>query len=113
MSDYAANCRLVLSSERTPHGYKTANFRQQPSDTKKYLVASPTRDWTARSPIEVHRRFGEMYCLHRIIRTKNSARHISIPNPSLLMLFKDMIDVYFEDHAKHINTLIGRMSFSG
>jgi hypothetical protein len=34
LSDYTANCRPVLSSERTPHRDKTANFRQQHSDRK-------------------------------------------------------------------------------
>jgi hypothetical protein len=29
LSDYTANCRLVLSSEKAPHRNKTANFRQQ------------------------------------------------------------------------------------
>jgi hypothetical protein len=29
LSDYTANCRLVLSSERAPHRNKTTNFRQQ------------------------------------------------------------------------------------
>jgi hypothetical protein len=34
VSDYTANCRPVLSSERAPNRYKTANFRQQHSDRK-------------------------------------------------------------------------------
>jgi hypothetical protein len=34
LSDYNANCRPVLSSERAPNRYKTANFRQQHSDRK-------------------------------------------------------------------------------
>jgi hypothetical protein len=38
--DYAAKCRPVLSSERAAHRNKTANFRQQHSDTKQYQVAS-------------------------------------------------------------------------
>jgi hypothetical protein len=29
LSDYTANCRPVLSSERAPHRYKTAKFRQE------------------------------------------------------------------------------------
>jgi hypothetical protein len=33
-SDYTANCRPVLSSERAPNRYKTENFRQQHSDRK-------------------------------------------------------------------------------
>jgi hypothetical protein len=28
LSDYTANCRPVLSSERVPNRYNTANFRQ-------------------------------------------------------------------------------------
>jgi hypothetical protein len=32
LNDYTANCRPVLLSERAPHRYKTANFRQQHSD---------------------------------------------------------------------------------
>jgi hypothetical protein len=32
--DYTANYRPVLSSERAPNRYKTANFRQQHSDRK-------------------------------------------------------------------------------
>jgi hypothetical protein len=43
LSDYTANCRPVLSSERAPSRYKTANFRQQHFDRKYYLLASPTR----------------------------------------------------------------------
>jgi hypothetical protein len=43
LSDYTANCRPVFSSEKAPHRNKTANFRQQHSDRKYYLVASPTR----------------------------------------------------------------------
>jgi hypothetical protein len=43
LSDYTANYRAVLSSDRAPHRYKTANFRQQNSDRKLYLVTSPTR----------------------------------------------------------------------
>jgi hypothetical protein len=40
-SDYTANWRPVLSSERAPQRNKTSNFRQQHSD--RNLVASPTR----------------------------------------------------------------------
>jgi hypothetical protein len=29
LSDYTANWRPVLSPERAPHRYKTANFKQQ------------------------------------------------------------------------------------
>jgi hypothetical protein len=43
LSDYTANDRPVLSSERAPHRYKTANFRQQHTDRKYYLLESPTR----------------------------------------------------------------------
>jgi hypothetical protein len=43
LSDYTANCRPVLLSERSSHRNKTANFRQQHSDRKQYLVASLTR----------------------------------------------------------------------
>jgi hypothetical protein len=43
LSDYTANCKPVLSSERAPHVKKTTNFRQQHSDRKKYVVPSPTR----------------------------------------------------------------------
>jgi hypothetical protein len=34
LSDYAANYRPVLSSERAPHRSKTVNFRQQHTDRK-------------------------------------------------------------------------------
>jgi hypothetical protein len=34
LSDYTANCRPVLSSERAHHRYRTVNFRQQHSDRK-------------------------------------------------------------------------------
>jgi hypothetical protein len=34
LSDYTANCRPVLSSERAPHRNKNANFRQHHSDRK-------------------------------------------------------------------------------
>jgi hypothetical protein len=34
LSDYTANCRPVLSSERASHRYKTANLRQQHSGRK-------------------------------------------------------------------------------
>jgi hypothetical protein len=34
LSHYTANCRPVLSSERAPNRYKTANFTQQHSDRK-------------------------------------------------------------------------------
>jgi hypothetical protein len=43
LSDYTANCKPILSSERALDRYKTANFRQQNSYRKEYLVASPTR----------------------------------------------------------------------
>jgi hypothetical protein len=43
MSDYTANCRPVLSSERAPYRHKTADFTQQHSDRKSNLVASPKR----------------------------------------------------------------------
>jgi hypothetical protein len=38
LSDCTANCKPVLSSERSPHRSKTATLRQQHSDRKKYLV---------------------------------------------------------------------------
>jgi hypothetical protein len=40
LSHCTANCRPVLSSERAPHRYKTATFRQQPSYRNQYLVTS-------------------------------------------------------------------------
>jgi hypothetical protein len=43
LSDYTANFRPVFSSERALHRNMTANFRQQHSDRKSYLVTSPTR----------------------------------------------------------------------
>jgi hypothetical protein len=41
LTAHTANCRPVLSPERAPNRYKTANLRQEHSDRKLYLVASP------------------------------------------------------------------------
>jgi hypothetical protein len=52
LSDYTANFRPVLPSERAPHRYKTANFRQQHSDSS--VLEYRMHEFEASERITVH-----------------------------------------------------------
>jgi hypothetical protein len=42
------------------------------------------------------------------VRTAKKTPHFTITKINWLTLFKEMVDVYSENHTKHLNTLIGQ-----
>jgi predicted Zn-dependent protease with MMP-like domain len=42
------------------------------------------------------------------VRTSQETHYVSATKPNRLMLFREMISVYCENHTEHINTLCGQ-----
>jgi hypothetical protein len=42
------------------------------------------------------------------VRTSQETHHITAAKPNRLMLFKEIIAIYCENHTKHTNTLHGQ-----
>jgi hypothetical protein len=42
------------------------------------------------------------------VRTSQETHYVSAANPNRLMLFRETVAVYCENHTEHINTLCGQ-----
>jgi hypothetical protein len=51
-----------------------------------------------------------MHCVGTSVRTSQETHYVSATEPNQLMLFRETVAVYCENHTEHINALRGHFS---